>query len=122
MILSGYDNFDFSRSAGFTNGGQRAKHSGPELLAWYYCSQQFPQYDTVFTRVTGAELDALYDYYEIWLVPCLAALGGRPKPVSRAHARVAVGGVIARFLGHLLALSEQYRSRLARSWSPVVKF
>ena len=75
MILSGYENFDFSRTAGFTNGGQRAKHSGSEGLAWYYCSQQFPQHDTVFTRMTVAQLDALYDYYEIWLVPCLASHG-----------------------------------------------
>ena len=76
MIQSGYDNFDFSRTGGFSNDGQPAKHDGVEGLAWYYCTQQLPWYDTVFTQLTNAELDELYDYYERWLVPCLASHGG----------------------------------------------
>lgn len=76
MVASGFDRFEVTLAGGFTNEGRPVEHTGAVGLAWYLCSQEYPQYYTVFARMSSEELDALYDYYEKWLVPCLAAHGG----------------------------------------------
>ena len=76
MVDSGYDEFDFSLNEGFAGAGQPAQLTGEEGLAWYLCTQQYPEYNVVSSRVTEAELAQLYDYYLSWLVPCIASHGG----------------------------------------------
>lgn len=75
MNESGFADFGYDRFYGFTNGGEVASRSGAEGLAWYGCTKQYPEYDTVFAKFTDDELDALYDYYAEYLVPCLESLG-----------------------------------------------
>lgn len=75
MNESGFPAFAYSRTDGFTNGLNRASSVGREGLAWYRCSQDFPEFDTVYSELDEQRLDELYDYYVTWLIPCLAAAG-----------------------------------------------
>ena len=75
MIESGFAGYTYSRIGGFTNGLNRASATGMEGLAWYFCSQDYPEVDVVHTRLEEPDLDALYQYYTNWLVPCLEAAG-----------------------------------------------
>lgn len=85
MNVAGFTEFGYDRFYGFTNGGEVATRSGAEGLAWYGCTQQYPEYDTVYVKFTDDELDALYDYYTEYLVPCLASVGATVTSVpSRA--------------------------------------
>ena len=77
MIELGFDAYTYSRIGGFTNGLNRASSVGQEGLAWYHCSQDFPEVDVVHTRLEEPQLAALYEYYATWLVPCLEANGVR---------------------------------------------
>jgi hypothetical protein len=84
MNDSGFTAFDYDRFYGFTNAGEQASHTGAEGLAWYRCTQQYPEFDTVFVKFSDADLDTLYDYYAEVLVPCLGALGA---PVTEMPSR-----------------------------------
>lgn len=71
MNDGGFDTVGFDREDGFTNVGE----TGDSALAWYQCTQQLPEYDTVYVEFTDEQLDKLYDYYVEVLVPCAGAVG-----------------------------------------------
>jgi hypothetical protein len=87
MKDAGFTTVDYDREDGFIN----VAKTGDGALAWYGCTQQLPEYDTVYAQFDDAELEALYDYYEQQLVPCLGAAGA---PVSGVPGRedFAAGG------------------------------
>ena len=75
MAETGYTAYTYDQSRGFSNGLERTSNRGSEGLAWYYCNEIYPTYDTRYSEVDDAELASLYDYYDAWLVPCLRLAG-----------------------------------------------
>lgn len=75
MVDSGFNEYMYDRSGGFSNGVERTSNAGTEGLAWYECVERFPTYDTQFSRLDDAQLEDLYTYYREWLIPCLALEG-----------------------------------------------
>jgi hypothetical protein len=75
MHEAGFEQYDFERERGFTNGGLRANRTGAEGLAWYECTRRLPQPNVVYARLDAERIDELYDYYTGYLVPCLEAQG-----------------------------------------------
>ena len=71
MNDAGFASVGFDREDGFTN----VAPAGEGALAWYRCTKQLPEFDTVFADFTAEQLDELYDYYVEVLVPCAGAVG-----------------------------------------------
>lgn len=75
MNDAGYAEFVYDPENGFRSAGLPARTDGVEALARYACVEQYPTYDTRYSALRGSDLDALWDYYQRFLRPCLTVQG-----------------------------------------------
>ena len=75
MMEAGFTAYHYDDASGFTNGLERTSTAGTEGLAFSYCSELYPTYDTRNSELDDAGLTHLYTYYSSWLEPCLALEG-----------------------------------------------
>jgi hypothetical protein len=83
MSAAGFESWGFSGDAGLTLSladGSAPAPSPDQQLAFYSCNARFPMIDTL----TVDQLNFIYDYYQRWLIPCLADAG---YPVGVAPSR-----------------------------------
>lgn len=79
MVDAGFSQYNYSPSTGFTNGAQPRSPVGPEGLAWYQCTMEFPEVGDTSATPTEAQMGQLYRYYTTVLQPCLLLAGSAPS-------------------------------------------